>query len=331
MADVHRLEHTEFVKGIETKEYWSSTLNEDECFVTPDYDWKRTDKYFNEHWQSGSVKRAIVYGNVFGLAFGFRSSDHDVFFSDYNDSIMIIVSLLFGVREEILKESYWNHTCIYWRSSRAIPLRYKHFSVCDSKQDLLRAVMECFRGDLPLYLYTTVIEEAACSDLFHYVPYLKNLRYLELYNRKFGPKVQELVIQIIREAVSLEVLVLNHDPPADDEPPVALQSLDGVILELTKTSFASSMHMLVAFSCFSEPDVDMERGFFTISCDVLKKFIDTFLCAPSDHNQLLHLEGTTLACSNRQELCAFLQGVDCPSKKMIEFHKCKFSIVDVDF
>ena len=244
--------------------------------------------------------------------------------------IEVCLSLMFRVREE--KEwEYCNKIYVYWDSIGAIPPRYQQYSVCNSKEDLLRVITECFRGDLPSYLYMECLEEAACDDFFCYVPYFKNLRYLKLQIQELGPKVQELIIQITRAAANLEVLVLNYDQPCKDEHPIPLQSLDGVILELAQPSFASSMHMLVAFCCFLEPDVDMEQGFFTVSCGALKKFIDAFLAAPSDHHQLLRLEGTTVACNDRQELCAPLQGVDCPAKKMIELHKCKFSMVDIHF
>ena len=303
MADVCRLEETEFVKGIKTEDYWSSTFLENDNYILPDYDWMRTSKYFEEHWQSGSVKRAIVCGSVFGLAFGFCDFNQTGFHVGHSsDMVLVTLSLMFRVREEVW--DYWNE--INRKSSGAIPPRYQQYSVCNSKEDLLRAVMECFRGDLPSYLYTECLEEAACDNFFYYVPYFKNLRYLELQIRKLGPKVQELIIRITREAANLEVLVPNYDPPCEDEHPIPLQSLDGVILELAQSSFASHMHMLVAFTCFGEPDVDVERGFFTMSCDALKKFLKAFLCAPSDHCQLLHLEGTTVACNNLQELCALL-------------------------
>ena len=75
--------------------------------------------------------------------------------------------------------------------------------------------------------------------------------------------------------------------------------------------------------------MDMEKEFFTVSSDALKKLLDAFLSAPSDHCQLVRLEGTTVACNTLQELHTFLQGMDVtPLKKMIEFHKCKFGVVD---
>ena len=58
MADVCRVEDTDFVQGIETEHYWNSTFSEEDIYTLPDYDWRRTDKYFEEQWKGGSVKRA---------------------------------------------------------------------------------------------------------------------------------------------------------------------------------------------------------------------------------------------------------------------------------
>ena len=69
MADVCRLEETEFVKGIKADDYWSSTFSENDSDTLPDYDWKRTDKYFEEHWQSGSVKKSYCLRKCFRPSF----------------------------------------------------------------------------------------------------------------------------------------------------------------------------------------------------------------------------------------------------------------------
>ena len=47
--------------------------------------------------------------------------------------------------------------------------------------------------------------------------------------------------------------------------------------------------------------MDMEKEVFTVS---LKKLLDAFLSAPSDHCQLVCLEGTTVTCNTLQELHA---------------------------
>ena len=126
--------------------------------------------------------------------------------------------------------------------------------------------------------------------------------------------------------------MVYYDAPWIGKPPVPLQSLDRMILELAASSFLSRLHMLVAFSFCAEPNVDMEKGFFTVSSDVLKKLIDAFLAAPSDHSQRVRLESTTVACNTLQELHTCFQCMDtAPPNKTIEFHKCKFSVIDIQF
>jgi hypothetical protein len=319
MADVCKLEESEFVSGISMGEYWSSTFDE-YCLARPDGNLRGT-KYFEGHW-----KKAVVHGNLFAQALGFCSHEETDFFVDHDDSVVeMSLSLMFGIREE--KKSKQKDRSEVWVSSNSIPPRYHDdYRLCTSKENLVVTMIECFRGDLPLYLHIAMLEEAECDYLFGYVPFLKNLRYLQLKSQKFGPKLQKLAIQIIQEAANLEVLIINFSPPDFDEPPIPLQSLDRVISELTKTSFPSNMHMFIAFCwAYEVEDDDMERGFFTVSHDVLKEFIDAFLSAPAHHDQRIRLEGTVVACDTPQELCGLL-GVKCPPKKDIEFIGCKFGI-----
>ena len=325
MADVCSLEDTEFANGINKEDYWSSTFSsEEDTYTLPNYDLSRTRKYFEENWKSGSVKKAIVYGIVFGLALGFCTLNKVQFYVNYRSNMTeMVLSLMFSVRE--MTTGYLN--------DGAMPPRYHQYRVCNSEEDLLRAMVDCFRGDLPSYLYAIEIDEAACDGLFKYVPCFNNLRYFELeIDQKLGSKVKELVVRITREAVNLEVLILNYNAPGTKELPVRLPSLDRILLELAESSFVSRLHMLVAFCFGLEHNVDMEKGFFTVSSDALKKLLDAFLSAPSNHSQLVRLEGTTVACNTLQELHVFLQGMEgTPPEKTIEFYKCKFSVVDAKF
>lgn len=340
MADVCKLEDTEFIKGINTEDYWSSTMDEEEIYHGTRFN-HNIERYFEEQWSSGCAKKSIVCGMVFSLGVGFCNWDYSGFGFEANhyrlqnapniswDRLMAIglsLSLMFGVRR-----------CLYWKervrqSSAVIPSQYQQYTTsCDSKAKLLRAVIECFQGYPLTYLFiwAGVIEETECGGLSNYIAYCKNLLYLELlFHQTFGPKLEELMLKITREAANLEVLVLNYEPPCDDINDIAepLQSIDGVISELTDGSFVSSMHMLVTYTCFSQQSLDMERGYFSVSYAILKRFIDKFLVTQCDHRQLLSFEGTDVACNNLQELRELILYTDYPPEKAIEFSQCKFSI-----
>ena len=326
MADVCSLEDTGFMKGIDTGEYWRSTFSEFDSFAVPDQKQGSIRKYFEERWKG--LMKAVVHGMISGLCFGLFALDHSGFqvFSSSSSDISPAISLMFGLRDEEDKE-YGNQ--MVRKSNKALPPSYQQYGSCSSREDLWRSVMECFKGNLPTYLHMEYIEETACSDVFEYVPRFKNLRYLGLENQKFGPKLQELIVGIALEAANLEVLCWRFEPPGVEESPWPLQSLDGLISKLSESPFMSRMCLLMAYSWFDESDLDMERGFFTISYGNLKKFIDALRGTPTNHCQVLCLEGTVIACNSVQELRELINFTDsdCSSKKVIEIYKCKFSVV----
>ena len=171
IADACRLEGTEFVKGIAMGEYWSSTMDVF-SFATPDPHLGR-----NEHkWESCDAKKAIVYGNIFGLAFGFsdysENAGFPVSFDDRVDDDVFVIEvslrLLFGIRVGIRRRHGHSVEC-RWESTNTIPPRYYHkYHTSNSQQNLLLTLIECFCGALPSYLHVRV-EEAGCNDLFRYI------------------------------------------------------------------------------------------------------------------------------------------------------------------
>ena len=328
MADACRLEGTGFVEGIAMGEYWSSTLDEF-SFATPDRRLERTEIT----WESCDAKKAIAYGNIFGLAFGFSDySEHAGFpvsFDDkVDDDIFVIevsLRLLFGIRVGIIQHYGHNVEC-RWESTNTIPPRYYHkYHTSNSKQNLLMTLIECFRA-LPSYLHICV-EEGSCDALFKYILYLKNLSYLQIKSERFGPTVFELAVNIIQEAANLEILIVNFYPPdVDESPPPSVQSLDPIISAMTP--FASSMRLLVAYSryMYGEIDGDLEKEFFSISYEILKRFMDASSGTAVDHQQVVRLEGTEILCNSIQDLRELINF----SKKVpvVEMYRCKFSIFD---
>jgi hypothetical protein len=238
-----------------------------------------------------------------------------------DDDMSEAILQTFGIRVEKCIGKY----ILIWRGVE-LPPRYQQYSLCSSKEELLRIITDFFSLDLP-YIHMEHLQ-ATCSEVLECMPRVRNLRYLAIESHEFGTNVKNLIslVTITKEAPKLEVLCLQYKP--DDEKPIPLQSLDQTICELVSSNFVSSMHLFAAYSCFSEPDVDMERGYFSISCSSLKLFIDALSETTADHRQVLRLEGTAILCNNHQELRELLD-VSEKAPVIVEMYKCKFCIDNI--
>jgi hypothetical protein len=323
MADACKLEDTQFVKDISMEEYWKSYFDVSDCFAFPDRSRSCINEYFEKKWRSG-LSKAIVHGMLSSLCIGSFNLFHSGF-GVSSDDISVAFSLMFGLRDEecIKKEVGW--------SSRGIivPPRYQEYSLRSSKEELFSMILDVFLSDLP-YFHMEHVEEAACIEVLKFIPRIRrSVRYFAIENCEFGLNVQDLIIRIARDAPKLEVLCLQYEPPYVDEDPTPVQSLDQILCELALSDFVSSMHLFMAYSRFHEADLDMERGYFRVSYNCLKLFLDALCKTTADHRQVLRLEGTAILCNNHQELRELLNfNILCKKAPVIEIYKCKYCVIN---
>ena len=319
MADICSLEDTGVVEGIDMAEYWKSTFYECDSFAFPEPARESTQNYFEKQWNVDSLclNKAVVYGQIFGLGLGFYSIDHTGVCVDYDgDDMTTSISLMYGLRK--IQRSHYGKQMVGWSSSE-LPPRYIQYAATSSKDNFLKAALNCFRGDLPTYLYMEELEEETCRDFIQYTPMFKNLRVLGLQNQTFSPRIQELLMKGVQRATNLEALII-HCTPTDAVAPLVL---DELFLELSNCpTFLRSMCLLkVCGTC--DPDLE----YYAVSFDNLKALIQAYLDVATNHLQLVYIEDTKVSCKTLQDLCSLVPNVDGKGKKSIELKNCKF-IVD---
>jgi hypothetical protein len=312
MADACRLEDTQFVNDISMEEeYWESVycLNRDRgCIAT----------YLEEQRKSG-LPKAIATGTITSICLGLLRMCNSNFLVYDDDEVAASILVLFGVRD---KESVGQ---VVRKSNIVIPPRHQWYTLCTSKEELLGITTDFFPQDQFAYLYMEGIEEGDCGRILSHMPQFRNLRYLTFEHDEFGPTIQDLIIRITREAAKLEVLCLQYEPADDRGNPTRL---DEIILQLAVSSFMSTMHVLMAYSLYSEANMDTEL--FSVTYGILKKFMEALIGATctADHRQVLRLEGVAILCNSIVELQELLNLNCCSSNKVIEIYNCKFCVVN---
>ena len=166
IADVCQLEDENFVEGIDMREFWQSQCTE--------YSYRRMEilRYAKEKWTNAECYRCLLYGKIASYVIDNSSFTHslrDLLYFLYCvrkvDGCKDVVSWLYQTSKNACQLVFPPRYTAYIQEIESSWLYPKK----DAREDVIKAVVSCFRGKLPKILELSVTRFMANFESAHFI------------------------------------------------------------------------------------------------------------------------------------------------------------------
>ena len=302
IADVCHLEETSFIKGLDMTEYWKSAYGEAHSGMVDPED--EAIKAYTTEWEAAIHAKAVVHGLAFSSAIECRPSSFCGFSLPRNLYVITFntIAFLYCVRERCLKEKpvfgdddddglvfpprYRQQGDLSQRWREWFDNQYTDSFDEELKEDMIDAVMNCFKNQLPKYHG----EITVYNDIeLEYAFYFREVVYLGILSSQLDGDGLEFVMTVLEEATHLQILVMEFGDVDFGREDLERVSLDKLCSELsTQSTLLSSLRILkIQKYDYGCPGYVISRGSFD-------KLVSAYLSAPTDHPQKLHICDTII-------------------------------------
>ena len=305
IADICQLDETSFVEGLDMAEYWKNAYKYGDPGVAyagmVDPEDKAIQAYIAD-WDKTTYAKAIIHGMAISSAIECRSCDFlgfslppDFYWGTFNT-----VAFLYGIRQCCLKNQPIGDGSDEgltfpprYRRLRDLSLRWNEwFDDCyadsmdeELKQDMIEAVMGCFRNQLPKYHGEITVYD---DIKLEYAYYFREVVYLGILSSPLEDQSLEFVMAILDEATHLQVLVMEFGEVnlGLDTERVPLNELCSELSN--KWTLLSNLQILKI-----QKHHDGCAGYF-VSRENFDNLVSAYLSAPTNHPQKLHICDTII-------------------------------------
>ena len=275
IADICLLEDTEYVEGFrDMAAYWKHPCEDFQGIAAGDSDIIGYEK----EWDDTEYAKAVLCGQVVTALIGCLY-DEFFFHLPFDDEIdphdkSTVIPFLYAVRKPLdpFRDEPFGCELLF-------PSRYFDKSILTSKKDIIHAVIDCFKGELPkimaeIYLYEDVDNE--------YYELLTNIVCLAVHGGVFEQPSSNFVEQVVQRSTCLEMVYLESYFDEAEEP----TSINNFVTFLsTQVSFLSHFRMLKILTNMSE---------YTVLQENLNKLITAYFSAPTTHLQKIMIADTEI-------------------------------------
>ena len=301
IADVCLLENTEFTEGIQDMaEYWKHPYGD---FIGTREDSHDFDvaQYF-EQWDEVSYNKAILYGQIATAIIGCLREDF-AFSLPFGDDMIDecdVITLLYTVRKPITASDGGCETLF--------PPRYNSYLKRGhlSKQEIIAAVVRCFKGKLPeiladIQLYDGV--EVDCGA------FLSGVTYIGIHGTPFEGDGLDFIKTVISRSSHLEVLILEG---------VFCQG--EVFIDNFCSHLTSCLPLLPNFQLFK---LLQSEQTYVVSRETFDRLISAYYSTPTDCLQKLRFTDTKIKATEVNNSCPQVNQ-QYSHFKVIELENCAF-------
>lgn len=301
IADACLLENTEFAKGIrDMAEYWKHPYGDFTGTQENSHDFDVA--HYFEQWDEVDYSKAILYGQVATAVIGCLREDFAFNLPFGDDLIDDVITLLYSVRRPILDG---DGAC---GCETIFPHRYHdylerhHFS----KQEIIAAVIRCFKGELPKILADIQL----CDGVkFDNGALLSSVTYIGIHGTPFEGDGLDFIKAVISRSSQLEVLILEGVFCRGEV------SIDNFCSHLTSCLPSLPNFRLLKLLCSEQS--------YVVSRDIFDKLITIYYSTPTDHFQKLRFIDTKIKASNMNNSCPLVDQW-YGDFKIIELENCTF-------
>ena len=296
IADMCLLEDTEYVEGFEDiAAYWKYPCEELRGIEAEDIDTIRNEM----KWDNTEYAKAVLYSHVATALIGCLFEDVS-FWLPFRSSLNpydknTLIPFLYAVRKPLPSDE----------CGLLFPTRYYDKNILTSKKDIINAVIDCFKGELPKIMSDIYVCEAIDDE---YYELLTNVVCLGIHGELCEQPSFDFIKQVVQRCTCLEMAFLEGDSLNPD-------SADELVTFLsTQVSFLSRFQLLTIRAHGSYE--------YTCSRENLDKLVMAYFSAPTTHLQKIVIVSTEIKSSD-SEVCSTID--QCYAQfKTIELEDCYF-------
>ena len=299
IADMCLLEDTEYVEGFQDiAAYWKHPCEELRGIETRDIDMICNEMKLDKP----NYAKAVLYSHVATTLIGCLFEDL-TFVLPFKDSLdpydkSTLIPLLYAVRKPLSSDKFGRGCGLLF------PARYYSKSILTSKKDIINAVIDCFKGELPKILADICVCEAIDNE---YYELLTNVVCLSICGDLCEQHSFHFIKQVVQRCTCLEMVFLEDDFHSPDSANELVTFLS------TQVSFLSRFRLLT-IRTHGEPHI--------VSQENLNKLIIAYFSAPTTHLQKIVIIYTRIE-SYDGDVCPAIDQ-HYLQFKTIEFEDCYF-------
>ena len=278
IADMCLLEDTEYVEGFQDMAaYWKYPCKDFQGIAAGgvvDIDFI----LYEKEWDKTEYAKAVLYGQVVTALIGCLFEDFS-FYLPFHDHLnphdkSTLIPFLYAVRKPLSSDDLGD------KCGLLFPARYYDKSILTSKKDIINAVVDCFKGELPKIL--TELDVCKTVTDYEYYELLTNVVCLGMHGEVCKQPSLCFVEQVVQRSTCLEMVFLKGNFWSKE--PVSMNEF--ITFLSTQVSFLSRFRLLKMHT--------HNMSEYLVSQENLNKLITAYFSAPTTHLQKIVIANTEI-------------------------------------